>query len=248
MPPRTEIGLASRMPPPSLPPAFHLVALDPEVEAFPRAVRAAPRGVDDGTLYWTERGDRLDLAIVLEPEAPAARTLEAVYVLTVATGDALGAALPPVVPVAFGWPGDLILARARVGRVQAALAPVADTDGVPPWLVVGLRIDVAPLGENPGLVPDRTSLHGEGAGDVGVVQLVESISRHFLLWTNRWQEDGLAPIRAAWNARCYRRHETATLSLTDGPVEGRIDGLDAQGAFVVGGRPFDLLHCRHMLA
>lgn len=236
------------MPPPSLPPAFHLVALDSEVGAFARAVRAAPRGVDDGTLYWTERSDRVDLAVVLEPEAPAAQTLEALYVLMVAAGDALGAALPPVVPVAFGWPGDLILAQARVGRVQAALAPVADTDGVPPWLVLGLRIDVAALGDNPGLMVERTSLHGEGAGDVGVVQLVESVSRHFLLWTNRWQEDSLAPIRAAWNARCYRRGETATLTLAEGPVEGRIDGLDVHGRFVVGGSSFDLLHCRDMLA
>ena len=137
------------MPPPSLPPAFHLVALDPEVGAFARAVRAAPRGVDDGTLYWTERSDRVDLAVVLEPESPAAQTLEALYVLTVAAGDALGAALPPVVPVAYGWPGDLILAGARVGRVRAALAPVADADGVPPWLVVGLQIDVAALGDDP---------------------------------------------------------------------------------------------------
>ncbi len=236
------------MPPPSLPPAFHLVALDPEVGAFARAVRAAPRGVDDGTLYWTERSDRVDLAVVLEPESPAAQTLEALYVLTVAAGDALGAALPPVVPVAYGWPGDLILAGARVGRVRAALAPVADADGVPPWLVVGLQIDVAALGDDPGLMVGRTSLHGEGAGDVGVVQLVESISRHFLLWTSRWQESGLAPIRAAWNARCYRRGETATLTLVGGAVEGRVDGLDAHGGFVVGGSSFDLLRCRDMLA
>ena len=77
------------MPLPLLPPAFHLVALDPELDAFARAVRAAPRGIDDGTLYWADRSDRLDLAIVLEPEAPAARTLEALYVLTLAAGDAM---------------------------------------------------------------------------------------------------------------------------------------------------------------
>ena len=74
------------MPLPLLPPAFHLVALDPELDAFARAVRAAPRGIDDGTVYWADRSDRLDLAIVLEPEAPAARTLEALYVLTPGRG------------------------------------------------------------------------------------------------------------------------------------------------------------------
>lgn len=236
------------MPPPLLPPALHLVTLDPEVGAFARAVRAAPRGVEDGTLYWTERHDRLDLALVLEPEAPAASALEALYVLTVAAGEALGTALPPAVPVAFGWPGDLILAHARVGRLQAALAPVAGADGVPPWLVIGLRIDVAPLDVDPGQMAERTSLHGEGAGDVGVVPLLESVSRRFLLWTGRWLESGPARVRAAWNARCYRRGETATLTFAGELVEGRVTGLDAHGAFVVGERSFDLLPCLDMLA
>ena len=113
------------MPLPSLPPAFHLIALDREVAAFERAVRAAPRGIDDGTVYWTDRTDRLELAIVLEPETPARRALEAVYVLTVAAGDALEQLLPPEVPVAFAWPGDLIVDGAKIGSVQVALAPVA---------------------------------------------------------------------------------------------------------------------------
>ncbi len=236
------------MPLPLLPPAFHLVALDPELDAFARAVRAAPRGIDDGTLYWADRSDRLDLAIVLEPEAPAARTLEALYVLTLAAGDAMAALLPPSVPVAFAWPGELILAGARAGKVRAALAPVADADGLPPWLVLALQIDVGPLGDKPGLIPDRTSLHGEGAGDAEVVPLVESVSRHFLHWTNRWHEDGLEPVRAAWNARCYRRGEPSTLAVAGQRVEGPVEGLDRRGAFVVGGRSSELIHSLEMLA
>ena len=50
---------------PQLPPAFHLVALDRELQAFGRAVASAPRGIDDGTVYWTERADRLELQQLL---------------------------------------------------------------------------------------------------------------------------------------------------------------------------------------
>ena len=77
---------------PLLPPAFQLVVVDAAVDAFERARRMAPRGLDDGTVYWTDRGDRLRLAVALEPEAPLPETLLAAYVLMVATGDALGSA------------------------------------------------------------------------------------------------------------------------------------------------------------
>ena len=108
------------MPLPTLPPAFQLVALDREVGAFERAARAAPRGVDDGTVYWTERHDRLEMAVVLEPEAPARTTLQAAHVLMVAVGDALGALVPPGKPVAFAWPTTLLLDGALLGRVRDA--------------------------------------------------------------------------------------------------------------------------------
>ncbi len=228
------------MPLPSLPPVYHLVALDPEVGAFERAVRAAPRGVDDGTLYWTERTDRLDLAIVVEPEAPVATALQALFVLTVATGSALDALLPPVLPVAFAWPGDLILAGAKLGQVRAAMAPVVDPADVPPWLVLGLSLSVGPLGDGPGLLPNRTSLHDAGSAHVTVVPLVEAVSRHLLYWTSRWQKEGLAPVRASWNPRCFRIGQESNLTLADQSVAGRILGLDANGYFSVGTAHFCL--------
>lgn len=228
------------MPLPLLPPAFSLIALDREVAAFARAVRAAPRGVDDGTVYWTDRGDRLELAVVLEPEGPVGTTLEAIYVLTVAAGDALGALLPPVMPLAFAWPGEIILDGARLGRVQAAMAPVSGTEAVPPWLVLGLTVRIASVDPEPGRMPDRTSLQDIGAGDVTSVQLAETVARYFLTWTGRWLEEGLAPVRAAWNERCFRRGEESTLTAGGEAFSGRIRGLDETGAFIVGDVPLRL--------
>ena len=236
------------MPLPSLPPAFHLVGLDREVGAFERAVRAAPRGIDDGTVYWTERNDRLELAVVLEPEAPSARTLEAVYVLTVATGEALAHFLPPVVPVAYAWPGDILLDGARAGRVRAALAPVADLSTVPPWLVLGLTIGVASLGDDPGRISDLTTMHDQGAGEVTVVELVEGVTRHLLLWTGRWLDDGLAPVRAAWNRRCFRHGRSGGLSIARERVEGVVAGLDEMRALAVGERRLRLQDALELLA
>jgi biotin-(acetyl-CoA carboxylase) ligase len=221
---------------PSLPPAFQLVAIDREVGAFERAVRAAPRGLEDGTVYWADRTDLLDMAVLLEPEAPAAVTLEAVHVLTVAACEALAQLLPPVVPVACAWPGDLILDGARVGGVRAALAPVADTAALPPWLVLGLCLQLDPLGDAPGALPDRTSLADQGAGDVTPVALLEAVTRYLLLWTGRWLEDGPAGVHAAWNRRCFRLGEAGELTLDGEAIAGPIGGLDAAGSFVIGER------------
>jgi biotin-(acetyl-CoA carboxylase) ligase len=232
---------------PSLPPAFTLVGLDREVEAFARAVATAPRGVEDGTVYWTDRADRLEIALVLEPEAPAARTLEAVYVLTVATGAALAHLLPPAVPVAYAWPGDILLDGARAGRVRAAVAPVAAGADVPPWLVLGLTVELAPAGGEPGRLPDRTSLHEQGAGEVTVVELIEGVTRHLLRGTGSWLESGLEPVRSAWNRHCFRRGRHGRLSLADERVEGIVAGLDDRGALVVGDRRLTLQDALELL-
>ena len=220
------------------PAAFHLVALDREVAAFERAVRAAPRGVDDGTVYWTDRADRLDLAVVLEPEAPAARTLEAVYVLTVAAGDALGTLLPPQVPVAFAWPGDLILDGAKVGQVQAALAPVAGA-GASALAGAGPDRERRPARRRSRPVPGphlaaRAKAPGTSPGAAPGERHAPPAALDRALAGGR-----AGPVRAAWNPRCFRLGE-AELALADRRVAGEVKGLDAGGAFVVGDHRLEL--------
>lgn len=200
---------------PVLPPAYTLVALDRDVPAFERAIAAAPRGLEDGTVYWTDRADRLELGIALEPEAPPEATLLAVYVLTVAVGDALTGLRSPVERVAFAWPGHLLASDQELGRVRARLAPAAP-ETAPPWLVLGLSLAWAPRG--------------------GVAELVEGVGHHFLRWTGRRLAAGLDPVRAAWNRRCYRRGEDGALRLDGRAIAGRIEGLDEAGAFVIGGQ------------
>lgn len=198
------------MPLPSLPPAFRLAVVEHHVDAFAHACGRARHGVEDGAVYWTDRADSLRWAVVLEPEAPSSVTLQAVHVLAVAAADALGALLPPGLPVTLRWPGGLLLDGARLGAVRAALAPVGDAAAIPEWLVLGLQIDIGPYPGEPGEVPDRTTLADAGASDITAVALAEAVSRHFLAWAHRWQELGFAPVRVAWNARSetgYLDHE-----------------------------------------
>ena len=40
-----------------------------------------------------------------------------------------------------------------------------------------------------------------------MTDLLESIARYFLRWTTSWQEDGFAPVRAAWMERALGHYE-----------------------------------------
>ena len=236
------------MSPPSLPPAFQLVRLDREVRAFERAVRAAPRGIEHGTVYWSDRGDLLDMALVLEPDVPAQAALQEVPILTVAACEALDQLLPPAMPVACAWPADLILNSARVGGVRALAAPTADPAGRPPWLVLGLGIQLEPPGDGTGAPSDRTSLVAQGAGGVTAGALLEAVTSGFLAWSGRALRDGASGVRTAWNRRCYRRGQPGTLVLEDERISGTIAGLDPDGRFVIGERRLDLGEAATLLA
>lgn len=225
------------MPVPLLPPAFRLVVVDREVDAFERARGAAPQGLDDGTAYWTDRGDRLRLAFAFRPQTGRAEALETVYVLGVAAADALAAAVPAGLPLGLGWPGDLVLDGARVGRLRVALGP----GEMPSWLVLGVGIDLGPSAREPGETPDLTTLADAGAEDeVTGAALAEGVARHLLHWLDRWAEDGLGPVRAAWNRRCHRRGEVARLELAGAMRAGPIGGLDAAGRFRIGSQALPL--------
>lgn len=229
------------MPLPSLPPAYHLIALDPEVAAFERAVRAAPRGIEDGTIYWSARDDLLDMALVLEPETASLPALDAAYLLAVAACEALAPLVPPTAPIACAWPGDLLLACARVGGIRAALAPIADPAAPPPWLVLGLRLQLA---DAAGDLPDRTALASQGAPGVTAAALLDTVSHRFLHWSVRWRADGPASVYTAWNRRCFRRGEPGVLALNG----QQVGGLDADGRFTIGQARLPLTEALELLA
>ena len=189
----------------TLPPVFRAVTVDEDAFASARALAVA--GGEAGTLVVTAdaadpapRG--LDLAVVLEPDRPAADCLAALPIAMLAMADALSALGPPLKTVGFVWPDRLVLDGAEVGAAQLAL-PLSSGEPVPAWLVVGLalRMRLDSEAAEPGRTPDRTALHEEGFGEVTAADIVEAFARHLLHWVSRWQEEGLAPATRHYRAR-----------------------------------------------
>src|SRR5690348_6514394 len=198
----------------SLPPPYRAVSLGGGRSPAAEARAAAVAGEDEGVIFWVNRADRLDCALVLKPERPRRETLPVIYVAALAFADALGAFAPPPTPIGFGWPGAILIDGGRAGCLSLACAPSAPT-AIPAWAVLGFDLALTTGGGEPGRAPTQTCLAEEGFEGFSAAAQIEGFSRHFLAWLNRWDDDGLAPIAAEWSRRAFTPF-APTIVLPDG--------------------------------
>ena len=90
--------------------------------------------------------------------------------------------------------------------VRMAVDPAASSGSVPDWMVVSAEVmlathDVGEESWQQSSEYEHTSLAEEGGGHISRTRLVESCSRHFLVWITRWQDDGFRPLYDAWMHR-----------------------------------------------
>ena len=213
----------------SFPPLFRGEAAPHGVDPFARAVSTAALGCDPGLIVYNEGGDRLKAALVLAPDAPLEDAMAMVFAVGLGFSDALGALAPPEVGVHLEWPDGVRVNGARCGRIRAAAA-TDDPAAIPDWLVIGVDIAVTlPDGVEPGADPDATALHEEGCVDVDPYQLIESWSKHTLVWINYWLEEGMSRLHADWRGKTHALGETVRVA----GVEGLFVGLDEKGGMLL---------------
>ena len=223
---------------PVMPPLFRPLAVTPDIDPFERGLQVAAEGAEAGTVLWSIGQDRCQAAVVLAPEHALEDSLPIVLVAMLGLGDALGALLPPVVALTFGWPDRIEVNGGVVGGVRMASARTEKPGDVPDWMVVGYGIaaqsragpegGIQP-GDEPGHRPGHTTLADEGC-DVACIDLIEHFSRHFLAWINRWQQDGVAPVRQAWLSRAAGL--SSSIEVASGPhrKQGIFTGLTDTGS------------------
>jgi biotin-(acetyl-CoA carboxylase) ligase len=160
-----------------------------------------------------------------------ARAVQVRHVLAVAFGDAFGAISPPEIGVHYRWPGDILVNGARAGAITLDVPAGSTADQVPPWMVLGLDVAITlDLSvENPGELPDRTTLHEEGAGEVSRTMLLESVSRHFLTWIDGWMNEGFKSVHENWLGRAMGSDQDVTVCHAGTTVSGRVTGMDEEG-------------------
>ena len=212
---------------PQFPPLLTGEAVPRHMDPFAKAVSRAIAGVDSGTVFYTEGPDTLHAALVLAPETPLEEAIQAVYVAQVGLAESLGALAPPEVPVHFQWPDRIKVNGAVCGSVRFA-ADVSDPKAFPNWLVIGIDVPFTPAGGEPGANPNETCLHEEGCVDITPMALLESWSKHTLLWLTYFLDSGFERVHNEWRPRCDTLGKTIEY-----PKPGLFVGLDEKGRMLL---------------
>lgn len=213
---------------PRLPPLYRLFRTQPDADMRAVARRHAAGGGEPGCVFWSPRTDRFQAALILAPEEPLRVAVLAVYLGMLAIGDALGSLIPAGVDVTFIWPNRINLNGARLGTVELDVPADCAPEATPDWLVLSFDLAVTSDGLEPtaeSIDVTVTTLEDEGCGAVPCGELLEALARHALAWSNRWHDDGFAPLRPAWITRVDKDHE----SIDEGFGGGRFVDLDEAG-------------------
>ncbi len=215
---------------PQFPPLLkgHRVPQDKSPRA--RAIKQLNAGeIGAGDLLWSENQNKLNFALVLEPEVPRERCGEMLYMMMVAFGDALGAISAPEVAINYRWPSTILLNEGSIGSADL-LVSENETEGIPQWLLLNLEISILPEKDqiDPGLNSEMTTIWDEGCGDISRTQLLESVSRHIVNWIHTWSEEGFKQIHDQWMGRISEKTK-----LEDAVTDGEFVGMDERGNALV---------------
>lgn len=212
---------------PQFPPLFNGEKVPKHTDPFDKAVSRAVAGIDSGTIFYSEDSDTLRAALVLAPETPLEESIQAVYVAQIGLAESLGALAPPEVPVHFEWPDRIKVNGAVCGRVRYA-AETMDPSQIPNWLVIGIEVAFIPETDDPGANPHQTCLYEEGCGEIEPMALLESWSKHTLLWLTHFLDSGFDRIHNEWRPRCDSLGKEI-----EAPIEGLFVGLDEKGRMLL---------------
>ena len=218
---------------PQLPPLLTAVAVASSHDVHDKAIALAASS-EVGTVFYSEAVDRMHIAVVLSPEVAVADAGQMLFAMMIAAGDAIGALAPPEVAVSYQMPGYILLNKGRAGVVRVAVDPAASSGSVPDWMVVSAEVmlathDVDEESWQQSSQYEHTSLSEEGGSHISRTRLVESCSRHFLVWINRWQDDGFRPLYDAW----MHRLDTESKIIVEVASGAEWIGLDETGGTLV---------------
>ena len=213
---------------PTFPPLLSGEKVSKGVDPFIKAVSASMMGGEPGVVFYAEDQETLNAAITLAPEIALKESVSVVHALMLSLADSLGALGPPELAVHFVWPCQFKVNAARCGGIRFK-ASTTEPDTIPDWLVVGLRLPfVRPESIEPGSDPSQTWLYEEGCIELTVPQVIESWSRHSLVWLNSFEDKGYGGIQDHWRAKCDSIGSDVTH-----PNTGTFVGTDENGSLLL---------------
>ncbi len=161
-----------------------------------------------GRTWASPLGNLYASALLRPPALAATRAGE----LSLVAGAALALALPGA---RLKWPNDLLIGGRKCAGV---LVETGLSGAVVAWAALGMGVNADAPPPGAGAVP---------GADLDAI--LEALAEVYALW----QRAGLAPVRAAWLARCAH---APGQRITAAGHTGVFQGLDADGALLLSGR------------
>lgn len=177
---------------------------------------------------WESDTGNLFATLLITTRKPPAEAAQVTFVAALAVADLLDAFAPPSL-VTIKWPNDVMLAGEKASGVLVE-SGAHPSGGL--WLAVGIGVNLAHA-------PSRTerpatALAHHLRGDVNAPPSVEiaaaRLAEAFAIWLERWESLGFEPVLDAWRARTPGLDGPAVARLGHETVEGRAEGVAADGA------------------
>ena len=184
-----------------------------------RGRRGRPWESQDGNLFAT--------LLQLTRKSPA-EAAQITFVAALAIADLLDAFAPASL-VTIKWPNDVMLAGQKASGV---LVESGAHEGGGLWLAVGIGVNLvhAPDGTERPATAVAHHLRGDVTAPPGVEAASARLAEAFDVWMTRWETLGFEPILDAWRARTSGLDGPAVARLGRETVEGRAEGVAADGA------------------
>lgn len=236
-----------------LPDFFQPLTLERVGSTNEEAKRLAARGAGEGLLIvageqtagrgrrqraWLSPPGNLYASLLLRPARSLPAALAVGFVAANAIAEAIAPLLPAAAEVRLKWPNDVLIGGRKVAGIL--LETAGEADGMAPWLVLGVGVNVV---SHPPPALTRypaTSLRAEGAAAATAEAVLEGFAGAFLAGYHAWLAEGFAPVRRAWLARAHGLRATVDVQLDEATtLRGRFLDLAEDGALVLeeaGGR------------
>lgn len=231
---------------PDLPTPFQLLMLDRVPSTNSEALRQAAQGAASGLVvvareqtagrgrsgrHWISPVGNLYCSVLWRPAVEAARVAEAAFVAAIAVAEAVRDVLPDSAVITCKWPNDVLVNGRKVAGIL--LEAETRTASAVDHLVIGIGVNVTSY---PPVLPagfTANSLAAAGARDLDIAGVLERLIVSLGSWLPRWEQDGFAPVRAAWLARAHALGGMIRVVQSAGDTLGLFCGLDEKGALLI---------------
>ena len=168
---------------------------------------------------WSDGAGNLMASVLVRAEGPVQQLsfVAAIALLAALGGGGQGERF------ALKWPNDVLLDGNKVSGILLERTGAA--------LVIGFGVNIAafPAGTD----RPATSLVSAGLPAVTPTELLARLMPAFAQYRGLWEAQGFAPIRERWLVRAAGVGERVAARLGTETIEGRFEGLEADGALAL---------------